>query len=221
MSDDADPTDHARPEVRFKRGEQSAIEQYPPLPWYRQPTVLFGAAACAALVAVVGLVLTLRSGGVSMTPAVTTQSPTATTSLVAPVEAPPPAATETVVVQQAPPPWRQPALAPRVAPPPTTVVTTTTVVTSPAPVTTGPSTSQCTPPNCITVPEPDPRNCGYTGQCPGPTTDPVIAVPEPGPTNCGYTGDCGTLPGNGGGSGDPGSTWTDLRPANLPPGAVC
>ncbi|WP_233213326.1 Hsp70 family protein [Mycobacterium hubeiense] len=260
--DGVDPVDGARPEVQFAHGEGSAMEEIPPLPWYRRPGVLFGAAAFLAVLATVGLVLTSRIEGLSPAPAGTTGTPTTTTPPVAgPVDAPPPAApppaTQSVVQQapqQAPAPRRQQAPAQRVAPPPrqapapqpappprqapppnpppappsTAIVTSTTIVTSVAPPEPSP---ECTPPNCIPVPEPGIENCGYTGECPGTTTDPVIVVPEPAPENCGYTGECGSGAGSGditpdpgggstGGTGNGDTEWTHC-PSDLPPGYVC
>ena len=91
-----DLTDHARPEVRFNHGvDEAAYDELPPLPFYRRPGVLFGAAAVAVLVAAAGLIYTLNFGipGISTTPAGTTgtQSPPATADAPAPAPASVPA----------------------------------------------------------------------------------------------------------------------------------
>ena len=53
------PTD-ARPPVAFTPGEEQDYPAEPaPLPWYKRPPLLFGAAAVAALLAVGGLAITL------------------------------------------------------------------------------------------------------------------------------------------------------------------
>ena len=53
--------DDARPEILFSHSDFGGAEGFAPLPWYRRPGVLFGAAACLAVVASVGFVLTVRS----------------------------------------------------------------------------------------------------------------------------------------------------------------
>lgn len=119
-----DVVDLARPEVRFEHADSSAVTQLQPLPWYRRPGVLFGAAACAALLAATVLIATWRPDGVA-TPAVTTA---VSTTVAVPAPLPPqlPATapapvTETVVVQQPTPGVarrEQASQAPRLAPPP-------------------------------------------------------------------------------------------------------
>ena len=53
------PTD-ARPPMAFAPGEEPHYEAEPaPLPWYKRPPILFGAAAAAALLAIGGLAITL------------------------------------------------------------------------------------------------------------------------------------------------------------------
>lgn len=231
---DADDTASARPEIQFEQRDYDTFEATTTLPWYRRAGFLFSAAAIAAVLAVAGLIMTRTVGGVTPTPVGTTvtTSPSVTAppppaSLQAPPRAPAP---ETVVVHQQAPSGapRQQGPAPRVVPPPqqvspapsTAVVTSTTVVTSTA----TPTTSQCAPPDCITVPEPDPENCGVTGDCGDTTTDPVIPQPVPDIVNCGYTGDCGPESTGGSGPSTPGTGGdpvTELCPADLPDGAVC
>ncbi len=53
------PTD-ARPPMAFAPGDEPQYEtEPPPLPWYKRPPILFGAAAAAALLAIGGLAITL------------------------------------------------------------------------------------------------------------------------------------------------------------------
>ncbi|MGK2865823.1 MAG: Hsp70 family protein, partial [Mycobacterium sp.] len=52
------PTD-ARPPIAFTPGEDDYPAEPEPLPWYKRPPLLFGAAAAAALLAVGGLAVTL------------------------------------------------------------------------------------------------------------------------------------------------------------------
>ncbi len=61
--------DDARPEILFSHSDFGGAEGFAPLPWYRRPGVLFGAAACLAVVASVGFVLTVRSDDLGTVPA--------------------------------------------------------------------------------------------------------------------------------------------------------
>jgi uncharacterized membrane protein YgcG len=129
--DDREVLAQARPEVRFEHDEYTVGEALPPLPWYRRPGVLFGAAASIALIAAVGLIVTWRTGGVTTTPVGTTATFTTSVAPPAPPAAPvtavapplpvaPPPTTETVVVQRQvpnPPRRTQSVQAPPVAPP--------------------------------------------------------------------------------------------------------
>jgi hypothetical protein len=242
VADDA--TIQARPEVRFERAECSAVEALPRLPWYGNPSVLFGAAVVAFLLASVGLIVTWNNGGVATAPAGTTG--TTAPSVASPVEGLPPApavapppATATVVVQQQAPSAsrRQQAPAPQVAPP-APVVTSPGVVSPPTSTSTSkePEPSQCTPPNCITVPactapqcviDPAPDTGGSGSVC-GPNipadscaVDPV--TPNPGGTTPG-TDRGGTTPGTVGGTsggGTSGSNGSIPRCDDLPPDTLC
>jgi hypothetical protein len=230
--------EHARPQVHFAHGDDSAVEALPPLPWYQRPIVLFGAALCAVLLAGLGLTATWNTGGVATAPAGTTG--TTTPSVASPLEGPSPApvmappATATVVVQQQAPtaPRRQQAPAPPVAapaaPPPAPVVTSppTTTSTSHAP-----EPGQCTPPNCITVPSCAPPHCiidpapdtsgsgsvcGSNVPADSCAVDPVIEVP--GGTKPG-TREGGTTPGTAGGTS--GANGSIPRCDDLPPDTLC
>ena len=54
------PTD-ARPQIAFAHEEEGYEPEPGPLPWYKRPPILFGAAAAAVLLAVGGLAVTLTS----------------------------------------------------------------------------------------------------------------------------------------------------------------
>ena len=69
-TDDLDSAiDEARPEILFDSRDFDDGEPFAPLPWYRRPGVLFGAAACFAVVASIGFILTVRTDDVSAVPA--------------------------------------------------------------------------------------------------------------------------------------------------------
>jgi hypothetical protein len=57
---DQGPTD-ARPQVAFAHEEEGYEPEPGPLPWYKRPPILFGAAAAAVLLAIGGLAITLTS----------------------------------------------------------------------------------------------------------------------------------------------------------------
>ena len=57
---DQGPTD-ARPQVAFAHEEEGYEPEPGPLPWYKRPPILFGAAAAAVLLAIGGLAVTLTS----------------------------------------------------------------------------------------------------------------------------------------------------------------
>ena len=126
--DDADPTDQARPKVSFGRDDYDSVEPdaLPNIPFYRRPGILFGAAALLVLVSVVGLIMTLRSNGVSTVPAGTSNDPPPSVAAIVPkapppavAPAPPPPAQQTPIVRQQAPsvPRRQQAPAPVYTPP--------------------------------------------------------------------------------------------------------
>ena len=61
------PTD-ARPQVAFAHEEGATSPSLRPLPWYKRPPILFGAAAAAALLAIGGLAITLTGNSGSSGP---------------------------------------------------------------------------------------------------------------------------------------------------------
>ena len=72
----------ARPQVAFAHEDEDYAGEPEPLPWYKRPPILFGAAAAAALLAVGGLAVTL-SGTSSDTGPVTETATTIETESVA------------------------------------------------------------------------------------------------------------------------------------------
>ena len=128
--------EEARPEIHFDDRDFGDVDRFPPLPWYRRPGVLFGAAAGLAVVASVGFILTVRNDDMGAVPAGSTGTSASMAPPVAsqPLEAPAPAAP----VAQIPAPVQvvatQPASVPRQtqAPPVRRVAPQRTVVV-PAP----------------------------------------------------------------------------------------
>ena len=157
--DSFDDTGFARPEVVFDHAIDEADAQ-PPLPWYQRPALLFAAAACAAVVAAVGLVVTTDTKSANAASPMPTVSATPTMSdarvpaAAAGVDAvTPPVVTETVIeggrpnvrYTQAPPARQPPAPAPAPQDPPPAPVTTTPTTTTTTPTTTTPTTTTTTP----------------------------------------------------------------------------
>src|SRR4051795_2735483 len=64
---DQGPTD-ARPQVAFAHEEEGYEPEAGPLPWYKRPPILFGAAAAAVLLAIGGLAVTLTGTSSSTGP---------------------------------------------------------------------------------------------------------------------------------------------------------
>ncbi|MDZ7884119.1 MAG: Hsp70 family protein [Mycobacterium sp.] len=169
----ATPTD-ARPPIAFAPGEDDYPAEPEPLPWYKRPPLLFGAAAAAALLAVGGLAVTLT--GTSSPSGPVTE--TATSFSTEPGQPGEPAVTEpqtvtvtgddgVVTTSEVPPP-----------PPPTTTTTTTTPSTTSSTTTTTTtttSTTTTTPPTTTTT-----RPVTTTTQPPVTTTT-VAPPPEPEP----------------------------------------
>ncbi|KUI16267.1 molecular chaperone [Mycobacterium sp. GA-1285] len=161
----------ARPGMEFAHEEEQYEPEPEPLPWYRRPVVLFGAAAAAALLAAGGLAVTLTSTSGDSSPVTETAttfesgpSPEQTTSV----------APQTVTVtgtdgrpttSVVPPPPPPETTTTTTAPPTTTTTTvTTTTTTQPTTTTTRPTTTQPTttqpptttePPTTSVEPEPD------------------------------------------------------------------
>jgi hypothetical protein len=157
--DSFDDTGFARPEVVFDHAAGDEPDAQPPLPWYQRPALLFAAAACAAVVAAVGLVVTTDTKSANAASPMPTVSATPTMSSArVPAAAAgadavaPPVVTETVIeggrpnvrYTQVPPPRQAPAPAPAPAPqdPPPAPVTTTPTTT---PTTTETTTTETTP----------------------------------------------------------------------------
>ena len=80
-------TGAARPPMEFSHEEEGFTPEPGPLPWYKRPTILFGAAAAAVLLAVGGLAVTLTSSTGTNGPV----TETATTVETGPSPAGPPA----------------------------------------------------------------------------------------------------------------------------------
>jgi hypothetical protein len=160
----------ARPPVAFQHVDH-VDDAVAPLAWYRRPAVLFAAAACAALTAAAGLVVTMDGDAVNTASAspissVTSVGPAAPASpevLAAPtatqpvqevpgptvvsysqVPAPQPVAPQPQAPVAAPPPQAPPPDAPTTTTPTTTTPTTTTTTATPTPTTSAP-TSTTTP----------------------------------------------------------------------------
>jgi hypothetical protein len=176
----------ARPPVAFASDEPADDSEPGPLPWYKRPPLLFGAAAAAALLAIGGLAVTLTSTSGDSSPV----TETATTFSMEPSPSgalPPPVTTVTVgpdgrattTVSQPPPPpppsSSTTSATTTTTQPTTTTTATTTTTTRTTTTTTRPTT---TPPPTTTAPPP-------TTTAPPPTTvdppDPVTTtVIDPG-----------------------------------------
>ncbi len=164
--------EEARPEIHFDDCDFGDMDRFPPLPWYRRPGVLFGAAAGLAVVAIVGFILTVRNDDMGAVPAGSTGTSASMAPPVAsrPLEAPAPAAP----VAQIPAPVQvvatQPASVPRQtqAPPVRRVAPQRTVVV-PAPAAPAPA-----PPPAPAAPPPAPAPAA-------PAPAPAPAAPPPAP----------------------------------------
>ena len=220
--------DEARPEILFDKRDSGDADPFPSLPWYRRPGILFGAAACLAVVASVGFVLTVRSDDVGAVPAGsagTSASVAPPVVVPQPVQAPAPAAP----VIQAPVPvvLTQPANAPRytqpppvrrAAPPQQVVVPAARPPAAPAPAApppapAAPPPAPAAPPPAPAAPPPAPPAPAAPPPAPpaagpGPAAPPPAApVPDPGTTDPGTTDPGTTDPGTADpGTTDPGTT---------------
>ena len=163
--------EEARPEIHFDDCDFGDMDRFPPLPWYRRPGVLFGAAAGLAVVAIVGFILTVRNDDMGAVPAGSTGTSASMAPPVAsrPLEAPAPAAP----VAQIPAPVQvvatQPASVPRQtqAPPVRRVAPQRTVVVPapaapapappPAPAAPPPAPAPAAPPPAPAAPPPAPH----------------------------------------------------------------
>ena len=132
---DQGPTD-ARPQVAFAHEEEGYEPEAGPLPWYKRPPILFGAAAAAVLLAIGGLAITLTSTSGSSGPV--TETATQVETGPSPGQPPTSQAPQTItvtgpngepsttVVPAPPPPSHDHHVADHHQQPPTTTTTTTT-----------------------------------------------------------------------------------------------
>jgi len=155
---DQGPTD-ARPPVAFAHEEEGYEPEPEPLPWYKRPPILFGAAATAVLLAIGGLAVTLTSTSGSSGPV--TETATTFETGPSPIEPATEGAPETVTVTgpdgrpsttvvPSPTPTSSPTTtSPTTTTATTTTTTTTTTMTTTTTTTTPPTT---TPPTTTTQP---------------------------------------------------------------------
>ncbi|MEO3758859.1 Hsp70 family protein [Mycobacterium sp. B14F4] len=163
----------ARPAMEFAHEEEGYEPETAPLPWYRRPVVLFGAAAAAALLAVGGLAVTLTGTSGDSGPV----TETATTVETGPSPAEPVTEPQTVTVTG---PDGRPSTT-VVPPPPTTTAptttttattTTTTTTTTTQPTTTTTTTQPTTTQPTTTQPPPT------TTEPPPISTTPEVLIPD-------------------------------------------
>ena len=154
---DQGPTD-ARPQVAFAHEEEGYEPEPGPLPWYKRPPILFGAAAAAVLLAVGGLAITLTGTSSDTGPVTETathvetgpspeQPPTSQTITVTGANGEP----STTVVPPPPPPSTT-----TTSPTTTTTTTTTPPTTTTTTTTTKPPTTTTTTSAAALVPAPAP-----------------------------------------------------------------
>jgi hypothetical protein len=192
----------ARPPMAFLRDEEAEAPEEP-LPWYRRPALIFGAAAVVALLAVGGLAYTLTSKSSGISPGESTTTAPPGQSSVQPASPGAPPTENTVTVTRSGSPGPQPAPPPpaptTTAPPPTTTTTTpptttTTTTTTTRTTTTTPPTTTTQPPTTTTKPPttsaapptttvaPPTTTAGAAGQqaSTAPTTQLTIPIPVSG-----------------------------------------
>jgi Hsp70 protein len=166
------PTE-ARPPVAFTPAEEQTYEAEPaPLPWYKRPTILFGAAAVAALLAIGGLAVTLTSGSGVLGPV----TETSTTFSVGPSPGQPPTsvAPQTVTVTGSD---GQPSTT-VITPPPPSPASPTSTTTTTSPTTTSTTTTTTTTTTTITTTTTRTTTTTTTTSPPAPPPEPE---PEPEP----------------------------------------
>ncbi len=155
----------ARPPIAFTHDEETFEAEPGPLPWYKRPPILFGAAAAAVLLAAGGLAVTLTSGPGDSTPVTETST---TYSMGSSPEGPPPEpittvtvgpdgqGTTTVVVPPPPPPssttTTESTTSPTTTTTTTTTTSTTTTTTTPTTTTTRTTTTTTQPPTTTKPP---------------------------------------------------------------------
>lgn len=151
-----------RPMLEFEtKGESTALDDAPPIPWYRRPPLLFGIAAVVAAMSVGGLAITLTSS--DSTPTTTTTRVTKPGETTAEV----PLTPETVTITGSDGAPTVSTITPTTTEPPatttsttssttTTTTTTTTTPTTTTTTTTTPTTTTTTtqPPTTTTTTQP-------------------------------------------------------------------
>jgi hypothetical protein len=187
----------ARPEVVFDHAAAEEAAALPPLSWYQRPALLFAAAACAAVFAAVGLVVTTDTQPANASSPVPTVDATPSMSdaqVPVTAAAAPPIVTETViaagkpnVVRYTQAPQAQPAPAPQApAPvpqdPPPAPVTTTPTTTSTTPTTTTSTTPTSTTPTTTTPTSTTPTSTSTSAPPPPPPSSSSEEPPPPPPS---------------------------------------
>jgi hypothetical protein len=129
----------ARPQVAFAPEDEEYPQEPEPLPWYKRPAVLFGAAAAAAVLAIGGLAVTLTSTSSDTSPV--TETATTVSMEPSPAQPPTPGPPTTVTVTG---PDGRPTTTVVPAPPPPPTTTTTTSPTATTTTTTSPTTTTTT-----------------------------------------------------------------------------
>ena len=142
----------ARPPMEFAHEEEGFTPEPGPLPWYKRPTILFGGAAAAALLAIGGLAITLT--GTSSNTGPVTETATTYESGPSAGQPIPPQESQTITVTGSngepsttvvpPPPPSSTSTTTTTSP--TTTTTTTTTATTTTTTTTTPPTTTTTPP---------------------------------------------------------------------------
>jgi len=172
-------TGAARPPMEFSHEEEGFTPEPGPLPWYKRPTILFGAAAAAVLLAIGGLAVTLTGSTGTNGPV----TETATTVETGPSPAGPPTS-ETITVTGSD---GRPSTT-VVPPPPSSTTTTTTpsttTTTTTTATTTTTTTTTTTPPTTTTAPtttQPTTTQPPTTTDDPIITTTPDVVIPDDGP----------------------------------------
>ena len=164
----------ARPQVAFGPGEEGYPPEPAPLPWYKRPPILFGAAAAAALLAIGGLVVTLTNTSGNTGPV--TETATTVSTEPSPGQPTTPATSQTITVTG---PDGRPSTTVVPPPPPTTTTaptTTTTAPTTTTTTTTAPTTTTTTTQTTTTQPTTtQPTTTQPTTTQPPPTT--TVAPP--------------------------------------------
>jgi hypothetical protein len=163
-------TTDARPQVAFAHEEEGYEPEPGPLPWYKRPPILFGAAAAVLLLAIGGLAVTLTSTSGNSGPV----TETATTVETGPSPGQPPTSqtSQTITVTGS---NGEPSTT-IVPPPPQPSTTTTTSPTTTTTTTTTTMTTTTTTTTTITTTTTPPPTTATTTQAPPPTTTTAAAL---------------------------------------------